>query len=127
MDVANLDAVSDDKVGMFLVLVNFRFITGIMDVAHIGLSQRLETSNNGALPVPVLIRKAFHTTATDFPVAFNVCQTDVQPAAGFVGNKGGVDLISVLPVGPDPLMRVYVGILKLRVRAQSFQHVEGFG
>jgi len=70
VDVANIDAASDDKVGMILVLVNFRFITGIMDVAHIGLSQRLEKSNNGALPVPALIRKAFHTTATGLSSCF---------------------------------------------------------
>ena len=126
MDVANLDAVSNDKVGIFLVLVKLRSITGIMDAAYIGLSQRLEKSNNGALLVPVLVRKAFHTTATDFPVAFKVCQTDIQPVTGPVGNNGGVDLIPVIPLGPDPPMRVYVAILKLRVRAQSFQHVGGF-
>ena len=77
MDVANRGVVSDDQVEKFLVvlLIENRIIASIMDVAHIVQSQRFEKSNNGAVMVPELVRKAFNATPTDFPAAYNFCQT----------------------------------------------------
>jgi hypothetical protein len=65
MDVANRRVVSDDQTGKLLVMlvIEHWFITSIMDVAHTVQSQRFEKSNNGALLVPVLNRKAFDATA----------------------------------------------------------------